>query len=598
MVSLPAAPLVPRFGPLPRGWGWIAVLSLALAWVLCLPGSLTPTQVLTGGAPDLPGLAYATAEMTHNGPIRWGHSRMLMFPGISNLYAQMSFPADTFSAAPLVALFGWPAGFTAHTVLVLAACGLSTGLVAASWWRSLGAGLVAAGAMETSGIVLREAAEGRLTHDNGLVLAAPAVWAFSRALVEDRGRYAFLTGILLGASGLIFWYQMVWCVIPLALLGVAALVERLPLFRHVAWGALGTFAVAGFPLLYTLLHAGAHPGSEASAFSVIEESPGNPIYLIFLLELRSVDMYGWVTGAWRVRPLLVVLALFACIGTRPRRWLLPVVAIGVAWLLASGPLWRLPGGVYFSPVALQSWVPVMRRYWWPDRYLLIAAPMVSILVGGGAVIAVVRLRALGRWAPRRIARILGLDRRGEGLSPRVPIALIALCCVGLLLEARLGYPTLPMPTTPGTASALTRAMAAGAGPTLVLPPRDLDPLAENRVWHSSVFIQTVHHGRPLLTGLMNPDSIVADTTYAAFWNDAFLRALRGCEKGESGRDTAEAVALGKARIYRAGVRQIYADPSLEGPPSVAAAWRSCIEGLLGDPVETGEGYRVYGLSEP
>ena len=571
--------LVPRFGPLPPGWGWVVVSACVLAWILCLPASADPT-LLAGGRPDLPGLSHTTSQMAFRGPAFWAHSRMVMFPGIHNLYSQMSFPADGLPGAPFIAVLGWPAGFTAFTVATLAALGVSTGLFVASWWRSVWAGLIAVVAAESSGVVLREITEGRLTHVLGLVFAPMAVAWYARAVVEDRGRSAVWAGMAVGASALVFWYQAVWVGLMLLVIFAAGLGERLPVFRHMAWGAAGTFVVAGFPMLYTVLHAGAHPGNEVGAWSTVEEIPGMPMMLIELLEQRDAGGMGWLTGAWAFRPLLVALCLAGLWRARARRVFAPVVWIVVAWALGAGPILALPGATILSPIFAQSLVPLMRRYWWPDRYLLVATIGVAVLAGGAMA------WLAGRLSPRmRVVAVLGLS-------------------AALLVEAEVTLRSLPIAGTHGSPSERVEVMARGSGPTFVVPVRDLSPDAANRVWSSENVLDQVHHRRPLVTGLMNPEAVVAAADYREFWAKGALRAIRDCEDAVNDAPEALAAPLSPElersldALYRAGVREIYGDPSLEGPPAIATPWRACVNRLLGEPVRQEGPLLVYELRPP
>lgn len=577
VAGLQRAPLVPRLGPLPEGWPAIGVLASLVAWALCLPASLNPTSLIVGGAPDLPGLTHTASQMALRGPGVWSHSRLIMYPSLHNLYSEFSFPADGLLAAPLISLLGWPAGFTAFSVLSLALAGATAGLLAASWWRSLSAGLLAVIALQTSGVVLRELYEGRLTHVMGLALAPIAVAFFCRGLVEDRGRWSFLAGLAVGGSALIFWYQAVWVGLMLLAIFFAGVLERLPVARQTAWGALGTMLVAGFPLIFTALHAGSHPGSQLGAWDLVEEIPGEPVALVSLLEGRDVGGMGYRTGAWAPRPLLLGACLLGLAAGPARRIVVPIAWILLAWLLAEGPVFGLPGAKIISPVILQSLVPLMRRYWWPDRYLLMASLGVAILVGGGLL----------AWL--------------RGLPPLRQRLAMALAGAALLTEAALLLPTLPMASTPGPDPERVAALLSRSGPLLMVPVKDLDPDARNQVWYSERLLEQIAHQRPLLTGPMNPEAVVAGPLYHAFWMGGLLRAIRDCELShppERGEDWASEVQASKDRLYRVGLREVTADPLLEGPEEVATAWRTCLEGLLGPPSAQEGPFRIYELRPP
>lgn len=572
--------LVPRLGPLPPGWPTIPLVALLLAWGLGLPASARPGTLLLGGPPDIPGLAHTASQMASRGPWAWAHSRMMMYPSVHDLYGEMSFPGDGIVAAPFIRVLGWPAGFTVFTVATLAFAGTTAGLLAARWWRSLPAGLLAVAALETSGVVLREISEGRLTHALGLGLAPLAVGWFARGLVEDRGRWSFAAGVAVGLSALVFWYQVVWVGLLLLALAMAGAVERLRVLRHTAWGALGAWWVAGFPLLYTVAHAGEHPGSQVGPWDLVEEIPGEPMPLLTLLESRDVGGMGLMTGAWAARPLLFLGCALGLVAGPPRRVVVPLLWIAVAWGLAEGPVWTLPGSPIFSPILLQSHVPLMRRYWWPDRYLLVASLGVALLVAGaGAAL----LRRFGSPA-RRAAGALALG-------------------AALVAEAALTLPTLPLAATEAPAAERLAVLRTGTGPLLVLPLRDLDPDARNRVWASDVLLEQIHHRRPLLAGPMNPEAVVAGDLYRDFWSGGVLREIRSCENAwkappERSAGWEAEVRRTLHRLHRAGLREIVADPAREGPDRVAVPWRACLVEVLGPPTGEAGPLRVYAVPAP
>jgi hypothetical protein len=568
--------LFPRLGPLPPRWGWIVALAAAVAWLVCLPASADPTHLLLGGPPDLPGLVHVVVTMADVGPAGWSHSRMLMFPSISNFYAQKNFPGEGLLGAPFVALLGWPAGFTVFSVASVAAFGASTGLFVARWWRSLAAGLVGVVAAETSAVVVREIGEGRLTHVLGLVFAPIAVALYVRGVLEDRGRWSFAAGLALGASALVFWSVALWVGLLLAVVFVAGASERLPVVRHALWVVAGTVALAGAPLLYTVHDAGAHPGSQYGPWSLVEEIPGKQIPLVQLLEGRDLFHFGWRTVAWRLRPLLLACCLLPLWKGRARRVAVPLGWIALAALFAGGPLWHLGGLDLLTPALLQTYVPVLRRYWWPDRYLLMATLGVAVLAGGAAARAVA---AVARPVPRALAT--------GGL------------CLALLAETWLVLPTLPMPATRDVPDEDVAVLARGEGPTVVIPPWDLDPDAQKRTWSLDARLGQIRHRRPLLVGEMNPDAVVAGAFYRDFWATGVLASLRGCEKAFTDPVVPDPdPAASMARLHRAGVRQIYDDPRLEGPPAIAAAWRACVVSVLGVPSGEEGPYLVFTVPPP
>jgi hypothetical protein len=174
--------------------------------------------------------------------------------------------------------------------------------------------------------------------------------------------------------------------------------------------------------------------------------------------------------------------------------------------------------------------------------------------------------------------------------------LAATCAWAALVigESVVALPTLPMPTTPGPDPARVAALASGTGPMLVLPVRNLDPEARNKVWSSEELLDQVVHGRPMLSGTMNPDSMVAGPLYQRFWENPALVALRACERAPAiSEERSASLTAGFAELRRLGLREIYAEPAREGPEAVASAWRTCLEDVLGPPVGHAGPLRVY-----
>ncbi len=573
MPVAPPEPGTPRLGPLPAGFAWaVPVLALA-AWVLLLPASASPAQLLPGGAmhPDLPGTVNYFWLVDTHGPLAATHSRLLMFPAVVDRVLMQGFPLDALAAAPLLALFGWPAGFVVFQVVALALAGLSMAWLGASWWRSTAAGIVAGFAWQSAGVFLRELEQGRPTHLFGAIFAPLAFGLFARALVEGRRRDALLAGACTAAAALAYWYWGVFCALALAVVAGLSLWERRGDWRvvmRVGIEALVAFVfVVGLPLAYTLARVEDQPAVAVQAWDTVWDGVGARQPLVSLLKERA--RAAAAEGALGVRPLVVALVVLGVWGQRRRRWLGAGVLVALGVALSAGPWWDLPGAPRFpAPFLAFTHLPLLRRLWWPERTLFVAALGVAVLVGGGGARVVSWLRTKGVPA-------------GIGVA-----ALLALLYAESLLDR--GF---PLGTTPGTPSARALALAAGQGPVLILP-QDVPGVQKE----ASLLIDQVFHGRPMVNGFVSPVSSAAPDAYRDIGNIDVLHHLFQCETDGTTRYTASA-AEGRARLAGLGITEVYVDlERMAGAPRHITPWTACVESLLGAEGWEARGpYRVYRL---
>jgi hypothetical protein len=329
--------------------------------------------------------------------------------------------------------------------------------------------------------------------------------------------------------------------------------------------------VVAFPFAHLLFHAGAMPAAAARLGKtlMVDLQPIGVGQYVQDQALKASDLWG---GPLSLRPLVPALAALALVGARPRQWLAPAawIALGAAFaggvvLLHLGPL-VVPG-----PFAWILQIPLLGRLWWPERGLVLVAPALALLAGGGA---------------HRLGRVLG------------PFAPWIAACL-LVIEAQLVLPQLPLHPT-GMPRPQALALAQGQGPLLVLPlpggPLGLLGAGSAR-GASGALVDQVVHGRPLVDWTVTPGIAPLHPTVSQLWDrSALLRQLWACE-------TLGALSLpehgtrpgAELDLTRYGVREVVVDMSAV-PTADAAAYLACVEEVLGPPEREEEGLRVFGLT--
>ena len=454
---------------------YAAPLLLLWAWVLYLPASARPWALLPGN------------PMNHDGSGTWNYHWLLHEHGLGacaandflyhplrlNRLVMDGIPLDALCSWPLLEVLGWPAGFTVFAVLVSWLGGVAMAWLAVRWWRDGSVAVVAGVSYQTAWTLVLESHEGRLTQVFGAIFVPLVLGLAIRALNTRSARDALLAGVTWGLAALSYWYLGFFVALGL---GMVAWVGR----RALSWRVLASLAgglvlVVAIPMGYTLWHLGEQPALDMSALSMLELN----LHRDTLAEhTRFTSLQAFLGVGLPLRLLEGSLLAWGLLG-RPRRLgLLPALWVLTGLSLAVGPWLLLPGGLRLpGPYLLLLELPVLRRWWWPTRALLLAAPAVALLVAGG-------------WARLR-----------TNLPARLRTGWAAALVSGLLLaEAFITMPRLPLATTPGVPSAAARVMAEGSGPTLVLPfslaVSDTDVLP---------LLDQIHHGRPLLNGATHPE---------------------------------------------------------------------------------------------
>lgn len=562
--------LVPRLGPMPANARWVPLVLLVSALVVLSPASLSPLEWYVGNPayPDAAGTVWFHWLVHEVGVGGLTHTRVQMFPLVIDMLVLNGFPLDALASAPFGWVFGWPAGYGVYQIAVIWALGGATAWLAGRWWRSAEAACVAGVACQCAAPILREMAFGRSTQAFGAIFVPLSFGFFALALVEQRRRDALLAGVFTACCALSYWYFGFFCGLGIAVLVILAMLEGLPWVRSVVAFTVAAAVIAALPMLYTVQSLAAQQGGmEATLFTLIHFGDSD-IRLIDLLEERDA-LGASIEGVLGITPFVVLLATLGAVGNRLRRWTAPVGWTVVGGLFSLGPIlvWMgddpLPG-----PFALVPSLPVLRRLWWPDRSLLIVAPAVALLAGGGA------------------ERLIALTR---GKAPRLPQLVACLLATGLLVEAWVALPNLPMPVTSSVPSAGTRALQQGTGPVLVLPQAG-GPYLHNR----TILLDQTFHERPLVNGLMPPEGTTAPADYRNFSSTPAMAHLYNCATSfDRFRGDARSALL---PLQRAGIREVYVDLAvLDAGAAGSAAYIACVQSLLGPPTSVRGPYEVWTL---
>jgi hypothetical protein len=549
--------------------GWLDTsVQLLVALILMGPVLMRASTHVPGrtGLADLPGtlnLHWLVHEVGLGGVT---HTRMLMYPSTVDRVVIDGFPLDALLSWPFLAVFGWPAGFTVFIFASMVALGCATAWLGRCWWGDARAAAVAGAMAQLSPFLMRELIQGRPTQVLGAIFLPLALGFLLRGMTRDSPWDAAIGGAMVGLGALCYWYYGAFFAISAALLIGVGVLDGHKVVGTIWASTVGCLVVAGVPALYAFAGLSEMPGADVRATDTLQHG-GEEISLVQLLELRDLTNGIRTDGVVSLQVLglgLVVLVLWRA---PVRRWLMPLIWIGVAALLAAGPLLAFPtGGTMPGPFALFAEIPGLRRMWWPDRALVMAVPALALLVGGGLVQLVDRipLAPMRRWG--------------------AAITVAAL----LAWEAQWMVPSLPMASAWAGPTVRSAAIAEGSGPALILP------LGGGKVQQDAqMLIDQIHHGRPLVNGPMPPDSEAAPAPFLDFVATPSMAQFVGCET-DAGRDPAVSRAVAWAALGGHGIQDVYLDTELSKRLQVGASgYRACVELLLG-PAESASGpYLVY-----
>ncbi len=518
------------------------------------------------GLADLPGtlnLHWLVHEVGISGVT---HTRMLMYPSTVDRVVIDGFPLDALLSWPFLAIFGWPAGFTVFIAVAMVALGCATAWLAQCWWGDERAAFVAGVVAQASPFLTREMLQGRPTQLVGAIFLPLGIGLLLRSLTRGSARDAGLGGGAIGLGALCYWYYGAFFAIAVGLLLLVARLDGRPVLTTIWASTLGCLIVAGVPALYAFQGLGDMPGADIRSTDTLLHG-GEQISLVQLLELRDLINGIRTDGVLALQCAVIVLVGVCLVRAPLRRWLLPLLWMGVALLLAAGPLLVFPtGGSMPGPFALFAEVPGLRRMWWPDRSLVIIGPAVALMAGGGVIWVADRFSDL-RW-------------RRWGLGAAV---------VGLILfEAQWVVASLPVPSAWAAPTVRSNALAEGTGPVLILP------LGGGAVQQDAqMLIDQIHHGRPLVNGPMPPDSTAAPAAYLDFVGSIGMDHFVQCETA-GGRVPEVTRAMAWTHFRQHGIREIYLDRELARKLVVGGeTYRSCVQMLIGPASRVSDPYLIY-----
>jgi len=595
---------------------WIVWLLLGLsAWIVLLPASAAPWSWVPA--------AQASPDEAHAMNLHWlvhqqgvfaaSHSRLLYYPTGMNWLAACGIPLDALASWPLLALAGWPAGFTLFLVLLIWGAGAAMAWLAGCWWRSAGAGLVAGVAYQCSGILLWEVAGGRTANLLGAIFIPLALGLLARGLLANRWQDGLLAGVMTGLAVIPYWFNGLYLALGFLVLLLLALLEwRLPWRVYLA-GIGGTLALVGLPAAYAWSTLESVPGIHMTAADMIYRFQFSGAAALQggggTAQAQERTLLSWIQssnslfgadsppGLGLVFPLLAGLVLAGVVGQRLRRWVAPLAWAALGGLVAMGPWIQLPAGgpALPGPYLAALDLPLLRRFWWPHQALLLAAPGLCLLAGGGAA-AVLRQLSPGGRLSRVLRRLRSRSNPQHLTSPgraNVPLWGSLLVAAALLLEAFLVLPQLPMPTRNNEQSAAVQALKKGRGPLLILPFGG-GPLRP----HRQLLLDQIRHGRPLVNGHLFPHKALAPRSYTRSPIWAAVRYLSLCEVASSRRPSWDNLAAARAGLTRVGLREVHVEFSaVRASTADKVRYFNCLERLLGTTYKQDPPFRVYHLAD-
>ena len=286
------------------------------------------------------------------------HTLSVWYPtGQSLLLAEQNL-LDAFLAAPFLTALGTQHGMAAFVLLVLIG-----NAIAAGWLGELvgGRGLpgpVAASIVAFCPFIWGETYVGRYTQSFLLpsVLAMAVAWKAAHS-----GRQGGVTGIMLGTTGLAYWFYGAFAATLVGGLFAGAIATARPVGPMIKTLALA----AGIPLLVAAVPA-AFIAATWSAMPGANTQNPMPVYTRFAGGLPwapTGELIAYI-------PQLLVIPAVILLVSRPTG---PTVGLAVATALlactAAGDFVRIGTLDIPTPLAAIRQVPGLDRFWWPHRAL-------------------------------------------------------------------------------------------------------------------------------------------------------------------------------------------------------------------------------------
>lgn len=561
-------PWAPRLGPVPRGFGWSLLALAAAAAAMCAPvfGAFDERLIGDGLRPDVGHTASFAWWVHRDGLLSLGASARLAWPARLDRLALSGFPLDLLTVRPFYALLGPIAGLNAWTITLFWSLGAAVAWLAARWWRAAAAGLAAGLVAMTSSVMVWEVVDGRPNGVFSTVFLVLGLGLLADALLTQRSRTALGAGLCFGVCALAWWFGGVLVAFGALVLIALTRAERRPVLRVLfdVAGPAALLVVA--PLAYQVLRLDQQPGVSYSPWTVIQHG-NTELLLADLVERRALSWSDIGAGHIAARPLVLGLALAGALVGPGRRRAAPLAWLGIGLALVTGPWWGQWGDTPIpGPFLFLLELPLVGRWWWPDRAWFLAVPALALFVGGAVARLGARAPALA-WATGAI----------------------------LFAEALVQTPTLPVPTWDARPSPLARALATqGDAPVLVLP----SPAGVLRLDTRTLYDQ-VHHGRPLVNGPLHPFADNAPAPWRSLAQEPALKHLFACETTDPPTDLGGSSPESlRASLRLFGLGEVIVDPrSFANPQGRPNGYRDCIEALLGDPDTLWGSHLVYTLED-
>lgn len=592
--SVPKPVILPRLGPPPRRMAPVYGALLLCSWLLLLPASATPWKHLPG---DMRSLEFGPMVNIHwlvhsQGLLDASKSRMLGYPVDQDRLAT-GFHLNTLASWPLVTALGWPTGFTLFMILILWAAGVSMAWLAARWWRSSGAALLSGVTYQASGVFTLELFRGCDNNIFGAIFLPLALGLMSRALVTHHRRDALLAGVATGLTALSYWYLGLYLALGLGALFLFALLERRLNWRILFLALVSLLVVVGLPLIHSLDAMDTAPGAGVGKWGVVALGRHSGLLVKWIVDQNSLFSEDISRALLSFRPLLLGLIILGLLTRTSRRWAAPLAWILTAVLVAMGPWVLLRGGLHLAgpQMALMD-NAVVQRIWWPYRAMLLAAPALALLAGGG----VARLENILKRFPDDLRSVWSrLNRAGvDSVTARkrarrlIPLVAPVLAIV-ILLEAFITLPQLPLPAVPGKPSKAAQALSQGKGPALVLPLGG-GPLRRGK----PMLLDQIFHQRPLINPLIFPHKTTASEIFRASPTWPALAYFGRCEANPD-IPFLEMPSNGLAGLRKAGLDAVYVEEQALGKKKQRLAYLACVEQMLGKRSKRVEPFIIYAI---
>ena len=588
--------VLPRLGPPPRLMLPVYGALLLSAWLVLQPASRSPWDMVPCDLKQ-PDASYAvnTHWFVHShGLLASSNSRTLAFPVGEDRFVSGGFPLDVLAAWPLIAALGWPAGFTVFLVLVFWAAGASMAWLAGRWWRSAWGAVVAGVAYQTSGVLLVEVSRGSFPTLLGAVFLPLALGLLARAVLRRSLRDALLAGLAAGMATLAYWYLGFYLGLGMLTLVGLALAERRFPWRIYLMALAGLALLVGLPLVYVGAALAEAPGYDIGTWDMILVGQSEKSLASWVADQNALFSRGSPAGLVAVRPALALLVLLGLWRRRRRRWIAPAIWVITGLALAMGPWASLPGGLLLpGPLLGLMDTPLLRRMWWPYRALLLAAPAVALLAGGGAARLQRLLPRLQELAQALFSRLREMEVQHDlqrrwipRLLPHLGHGLAAL----VLAEAFIAQPRLPLVSSAGQPSPAANTLARGKGPALVVPFGNTPMRAD-----TSMFTDQIYHRRPLLNSPTFPHASLSTSRMRGSPTWAALDYLGLCEVNPKAQKHHRDLQRAMASLHLVGLAAVHVQmPAVKAWPG-RKEYLACIQRMLGSDYKEAGPFRVYAV---